>query len=127
MIVGPADQAGKHICNEACGITFDPACPAWREFCRDYLVDPAAPDWEQQVLLAAEAIELRREWQRRDRACRRALRLMVEDPDLPAAILWLFEGELRDLAREALQGVIAEVLAEDLPGALALLEGGTPR
>jgi hypothetical protein len=72
---------------------------------------------------------LREEWNRQDRARRRALNIMRTDSDLAGAILSILLCELReptrggcaDLLREEMQAVAREVLASDLSGALDAL------
>jgi hypothetical protein len=73
--------------------------------------------------------QFRAEFERQDRACRRALRLMVEEPDLVGAILHLLGGEFRvvfadlveQVSRAAVRDLIVQTLARELPQTLAEL------
>lgn len=115
-----------HVCDPlVCGIDYDPDCPVWKDFSRELLVDPAAPDWKRQALLAADAIEMYHERQRQDRAAVAARRLMVEQPQLAEALLWLFATEFQEVARQSLREIVREivrdVMADELPAALEAL------
>jgi hypothetical protein len=106
---GAGNPPKAHICDpETCGISYDPDCPLWRQLCRDYLVDPAAPSWKQDVLSAAAAIEEYHRQKLVDQWAVRSRRLMASDLHFFGGLLYLARTEMREWVIELVLDLLAD-------------------
>lgn len=98
----------------------------------DLLFDPDSPDWKDQVMRAAVAIEESRKREAWDQAGYRARRMMAEDPWCALAMLSIMRGELREQSRavmlellaSSIRDLVRQEMADQMPEALGLLVGG---